>query len=75
MTVKGSNPNTFTKWDKWIKVENKTEHEIPKYCIHDIKIRYNPPEYIGNKLIEVHPRRNEDFDGSDIQSICLGRTR
>ena len=31
MTVKGfKNPNTFTKWDKWIKVENKTEHEIPK---------------------------------------------
>ena len=71
MTVKGfKNPNTFTKWDKWIKVENKTEHEIPKILYPTI-LKYDTInlEYIGNKLIEVHLRRNEDFDGSISEFI------
>ena len=33
ITVKGFNPETFTKWDKWIK-ENRKEHVYPYFVFH-----------------------------------------
>ena len=71
ITVKGfKNPNTFTKWDKWIKVENKKEHVIPRILYPTI-LQYDTInlEFIGDKLIEVHFRRNEDFDGGITEFI------
>ena len=71
ITVKGfKNPNTFTKWDKWIKVENKKEHVIPRILYPTI-LQYDTInlEFIEDKLIEVHFRRNEDFDGGITEFI------
>ena len=57
-------PNTFTKWDKWVKVEDRDQQRLPSVIFplinnyHTVNL-----EYIEDKLIEVHLRRNEDFDG------------
>lgn len=51
--------STFTRWDEWIKVD----HHIPLPNILE-KYKYKEwinCEYIGDKLIEVHFRENEDF--------------
>ena len=58
--------NTFIKWDKWKKVDDwpaiECVYSFPK-ILNDY--RYTYPvincEFIGNKLIEVHFRENEDF--------------
>lgn len=62
-TIEGIKPeNSLIKWDKWIRVENKEEHIIPKFLFpyilfyHQINL-----EYIEDKLIEVHLRPNEEF--------------
>ena len=63
-TIEGikKSDNNLVKWDRWIKVDNKDEHHIPKFLFpyilfyHQINL-----EYIGDKLIEVHLRPNEDF--------------
>ncbi len=52
--------DTFTKWDKWIKTEDKIDMpDILKEAVggHDVV----NCEYIGGKLIEVHLRHNPDF--------------
>lgn len=63
MTIQGfKSEDTFTKWDKWIRVEERAEHTIPEILYPTI-LKYNVinVEYIGNKVIEVHLRGNEDF--------------
>ena len=63
LCVKGTKPeDTFTKWSKWEKVQ----HPIPfPEMLLDIvsSRRYSQIncEYIGDKLIEIHFRRNPDF--------------
>ena len=51
--------NTFTHWDRWVKVNKKIL--LPK----ELAQFYNEPilnvEYIDGKAIEVHLRKNEDF--------------
>lgn len=60
LAVEGTKPdNTFTQWTKWHRVDD--EFPLP-----DILTLFNEEylncEYINGKLIEVHFRRNEDFD-------------
>ena len=53
-------PGTFTRWDRWVRVDT----QIPLPPILDyIKIKYDKIncEFIGDKLIEVHLRHNSDF--------------
>lgn len=63
LCVKGTKPeNTFTKWSSW----DKVQHHIPlPEILLDIVASSRYPwlncEYIGDKLIEVHFRRNPDF--------------
>jgi hypothetical protein len=55
------NPNTFTKWDEWI----KTDDIIPlPQIVKSFAKKYEwiNCEFIGGNLIEVHLRKNEDFD-------------
>lgn len=63
LCVEGHKPtNTLTHWKEWI----RTDDLIPfPSILHDLKLRYEwiNCEFIGNKLIEVHLRHNEDFDG------------
>lgn len=53
--------NTFTKWDSWKEVDDSIV--LPE-ILNSFASRYEwiNCEFIGNKLIEVHFRRNEDFD-------------
>jgi len=70
-TVKGTkDKDTLTKWNKWKKVSNKTIHWYPKR-FDDILSNYDHIniEYIGNKIIEIHLRPNEDFEEKDIKEF------
>jgi hypothetical protein len=53
--------DTFTQWDHW----TRTDDVIPfPKMLHSISHphKWINCEFIGGKLIEVHLRRNEDFD-------------
>jgi hypothetical protein len=52
--------NSLYKWEKWTKIDLKVE--FPD-ILKDLKGNYEwiNCEFIGNKLIEVHFRRNPDF--------------
>jgi len=64
LCVEGKKPeDTFTKWKEW----NRQDIQIPYPEILEPFINKHPwinCEFIGDKLIEVHFRRNEDFDGN-----------
>lgn len=54
---------TFTHWESWQRVDDI----VPLPDILDelsTRHEYINCEYIGNKLIKVHLRRNQDFDGN-----------
>jgi len=62
LTVQGFRGlQTFTRWDAWVKVD--AEVPLPTILYNQTWREYINCEFIGNKLIEVHFRRNEDFDG------------
>ena len=70
-TIRGiKERDTFIKWDKWMLVEDSNEQQIPEILYPTI-LSYDRInlEFIGDKLIEVHLRRNEDFDGDIIEFI------
>ena len=72
LTVKGNKESKeeLVKWDKWEKVNHKKEHKIPNLLFPIILNYYRINlEYIGNKLIEVHFRENEDFKNSISEFI------
>ena len=52
--------DTFTRWDKWIKINHVIllPEIIGNQFINEPALNV---EYIGDKLIEVHLRSNEDF--------------
>jgi len=63
LAVEGHKPDTtFTKWDHWVKVSDRIK-------IPDIikpfadKHEWINIEYIGKRVIEVHFRHNQDFEG------------
>ena len=53
--------DTFTHWDEWFRTDDIVE--FPK-MLHNISYphKWINCEFIGGKLIEVHLRRNDDFD-------------
>jgi len=64
LAVEGNKPdNTFTKWNDWIKVSDRIR--LPE-CIRHYGEKYEwiNCEFIGGRLIEVHFRHNEDFEGN-----------
>jgi hypothetical protein len=53
---------TFVKWDHWVRVADRIKlPDILKKFAN--KYEWINCEYIGGKLIEVHFRHNEDFEG------------
>ena len=64
LCVQGDKPDdTFTKWSKWTR--NNTRFVFPTMLKELIEHHpWTNCEFIGDKLIEVHLRRNEDFDGN-----------
>ena len=62
LCVQGHKPaDTFTKWTDWRRDDKKFEFPA---ILKTIDSEWTNCEFIGGKLIEVHLRRNEDFDGS-----------
>jgi hypothetical protein len=63
LAVEGHKPdNTFTKWDHWVKVSDRISMpEIIKPFVN--KYEWINIEYIGKRVIEVHFRHNQDFEG------------
>lgn len=59
--------DTFTRWDKWIKTDDQIP--FPDVLKDFTQIDFINCEYIGNKLIEVHLRHNEDFDSNTKEFI------
>ena len=63
LCVEGAKPETtLSRWDSW----KRTNDYIPRPpLIRPLMKRYEwvNLEFIGGRLIEVHLRRNEDFDG------------
>ena len=74
LTVLGirDDDNPLYKWDIWKKVDIKIEY--PK-VLDDLKGDYEwiNCEFIGNKLIEVHFRRNPDFRYGNTVAIPVWR--
>lgn len=64
LAVEGHKPDTtFTKWEHWVKVADRLS--LPKFLKSFAeKYEWINCEFIGKRLIEVHFRRNEDFDGN-----------
>ena len=61
-------PESFVRWKKWIKVEQTVElPDILKPIAN--KYHFMNCEYIGGKLIEVHLRKNPDFDFDNVEFI------
>lgn|GEM_PF-2500480 len=64
LCVQGNKPeDTFIKWSEWIRSDKR--FKFPTFL--NSLIERHPwinCEFIGDKLIEVHFRRNEDFDGN-----------
>lgn len=69
LAVEGHKPsNTFTKWDHWIKVSDRIK--VPEVISSlSKKHKWINCEFIGKKLIEVHFRHNEDFEGNIIHFV------
>jgi hypothetical protein len=64
LCVRGDKPaGTFIKWSEWTRSNGRF---VFPTILQEL-IKYYPwtnCEFIGDKLIEVHLRRNEDFDGN-----------
>jgi hypothetical protein len=63
LAVEGTKPaNTFTKWTHWVRVADRIK--LPS-ILNDLAARHKwiNCEFIHGKLIEVHLRHNEDFEG------------
>lgn len=69
LAVEGHKSNaTFTKWDHWIKVSDRIK--VPEVISSlSKKHKWINCEFIGKKLIEVHFRHNEDFEGDIIHFV------
>ena len=74
LIVEGIKPkDTLIKWSSWKKVDDfqAVEHMLkyPKILDSFKHIETINCEFIGSKLIEVHLRRNQDFDGGISEFI------
>jgi len=69
LAVEGHKPETtFTKWDHWVKVSDRIKFPT---VLEEFKEKYEciNCEFIGKKLIEVHFRKNEDFNNNIVHFI------
>jgi len=69
ITVEGfKDKDTFTKWDRWVRVDDKIS--LPK-ILYKAGIDHENIncEFIGGKLIEVHLRQNPDFQYNNKEFI------
>jgi len=59
--------DTFTQWDKWIKTDDviPLPEALQTFSHHE----WLNIEFIGNKVVEIHLRHNEDFDGVEREFI------
>ena len=68
--------DTFTRWDKWVKINHiiLLPEVIGNHFINEPALNV---EYIGDKVIEVHLRSNEDFAGniSEFVPVWEGQTK
>ena len=74
LIVEGIKPeDTLIKWSSWKKVDDfqAVEHMLkyPKILEPFKHIEHINVEFIGSKLIEVHLRKNEDFDDGVTEFI------
>ena len=62
-------PGTFTRWDRWKRVDD-VKIKMPAF-LRSIRVKYSKIncEYIDGKLIEVHLRHNTDFPGNRQEYI------
>jgi hypothetical protein len=69
LAVEGHKPDTtFTKWTKWTRVNEYVF--LPEILDPFVKkYEWINVEYIGQKIIEVHFRHNEDFAGGISEFI------
>lgn len=69
LAVEGVKPaDTFTRWSSWIRVADRIR--LPSILDEFAsKHEWINCEFIGGKLIEVHLRHNEDFDGNILYFI------
>jgi hypothetical protein len=69
LAVEGHKPaTTFTKWDHWVKVADRIK--FPSILSEFVNTYdYINCEFIGKKLIEVHFRKNEDFNNDIVHFI------
>lgn len=69
LAVEGIKPiDTFTRWSSWIRVADRIR--LPSILSEfAAKHEWINCEFIGGKLIEVHLRHNEDFDGNIMYFI------
>ncbi len=59
---------TFTRWDRWIRVDDRIF--LPDVLDPFVKIyEWMNVEYIGGQVIEVHFRHNQDFEGGISEFI------
>ena len=67
--------DTFTKWDRWTRVEDDIPlaSELKQFAYKE----WLNVEYIGDKVIEVHFRYNEDFDyaGEEFIPVWEGQSK
>jgi hypothetical protein len=69
LAVEGHKPhNTFIRWNHWARVTDTIE--LPE-ILNEFANTYQwiNCEFIGEKLIEVHFRKNEDFDETTVHFI------
>ena len=72
LVVKGTrgSENPLWKWDKWEKIDKKVNFpDILKNLVGDYE--WINCEFIGDKLIEVHFRRNSDFKHNNSIAIPI----
>lgn len=61
-------PETFVRWDRWVKTD--VVYDVPDLLKpFTEKYQWMNCEFIGGKLIEVHLRRNPDFDWGNTEFI------
>lgn len=69
LCVEGCKPsNTFTRWQSWKKTDDVVAFPDILKSFKE-KYEYINCEFIGGRLIEVHFRKNEDFDGGISEFI------
>lgn len=59
------------KFNKWEVCEFPNEITLPDFISNITDLKYINTEYIGNKLIEVHLRTNQDFPNGSTELIPI----